>query len=154
MRRIVLRLMVIGFGAVPLTAVAAGQKSPHFTDHLLRALVQTRGSSSTYVYEVHSKPFGNGAGVLVGKSTSSTTGTTRGVIYFASGAVRSVTTYRIAPEPNGVLRVTSTGHDTGLSGVFKGLHGSVHATGTQDPNTHIVTLTATGTLGPLIAHDK
>jgi hypothetical protein len=148
MRRIVIGLMVIGLGAVPLTAVAAGQKSRHFTDHLLGALVQTRGSSSTYVYEVSSKQFGQGAGVLVGKSTSSTAGTSRGVIYFASGSVRSVTTYRIAPEPNGVLRVTSTGHDTGLSGVFKGLHGSVHATGSQDPNTHIVTLTATGTLGP------
>ena len=148
MRRIVIGLIVIGLGAVPLRAVASGQKSRHFTDHLLGALVQTRGSSSTYAYEVHSKPFGQGAGVLVGKSTSSTTGTTRGVIYFASGSVRSVTTYRVTPEPNGLLRVTSTGHDTGLSGVLKGLHGSVHATGSQDPNTHIVTLTATGTLGP------
>ena len=100
------------------------------------------------MYEVSSKQFGQGAGVLVSKSTSSTTGTSRGVIYFASGSVRSVTTYRIAPEPNGLLRVTSTGHDTGLSGVFKGLNGSVHATGSQDPKTHIVTLIATGTLRP------
>jgi hypothetical protein len=148
MRRIVLGLMVIGLGAVPLTAVAAGQKSRHFTNHLLGALVQTPGSSSTYVYEVSSKQFGPGAGVLVSKSTSATTGTSRGVIYFASGSLRSVTTYRIAAEPNGVLRLTSTGRDTGLSGVFKGLHGSVHATGSQDPKTHMVTLTATGTLIP------
>ena len=109
MRRIVLGLMVIALGAVPLTAVAAGQKSRHFTNHLLGALVQTRGSSSTYVYEVSSKQFGPGAGVLVSKSTSATTGTSRGVIYFASGSLRSVTTYRIAAEPNGVLRLTSTG---------------------------------------------
>ena len=86
--------------------------------------------------------------MLVSKPTSLTTGTSRGVIYFASGSVRSVTTYRIAPEPHGLLRLTSTGHDTGLSGVFKGLHGSVRATGSQDPTMHIVTLTATGTLIP------
>ena len=53
MRRAVLGLMVIGLGAVPLTALAAGQKSRHFTDHLLGALVQTRGSTSTYVYEMY-----------------------------------------------------------------------------------------------------
>lgn len=148
MKRALSLLAVAALAAVPVTALAAGTKrSHHFTDHLTGALVLTHGSTSTYAFKVRTTDVGPGAGVTVDTSTSSTGGKTVSILYFAHGSIRSSGTYQIgAAGTDGLVPVTARGHNVSGTGIFKGAEGKFTATGTDNPNTKMVTLTITGTV--------
>jgi hypothetical protein len=149
MRRALALLPLAVLVAVPATTLASGGTTHHATDHLLGAEVQSQGKTSTYAFQVRASDAGAGAAITVDTSTSATTGKTRGVAYFRNGSVNTSGTYRIgSASSTGTVSVTFSGRDTGGTGVFKGIRGPFHGSGTYDPVTHMtkITLTTTYTL--------
>lgn len=148
MRRVLVLVTLAAVAtAVPVTALAATTgKTHHFTDHMLGALVQTKGGKPIYAYKVQTSNDGPGANVTVDTVTSSSAGIVRATTYLTNGSVRTTGTYHIkGANAAGLVLVTVRGHITGGTGAFKGDRGTFHGTGTDNPKTTMVTLTLVGT---------
>ena len=147
MRRFITAILAIAALTVPVVAVAtagaAGKKHIHFTTTASGALI----SGTQAVYKVHDTLFGNGASVQTTKSNAAGTGGTDSeTTYYAHGSARSKGIYKLsAPDANGIIKITGTGHDVGGTGAAAGLKSSYTFSGTLNTKTLLLKIVLKGT---------
>jgi hypothetical protein len=143
MRKFVIAVSAMAGLIIPMVASAAAKKHVHFTSHVVGASI----SATQATFKLHDSVFGNGAGVQTVKvNAAGTGGADTETTYYGNGTAKSKGTFKLgAPDANGILPVTGSGHDISGTGKAKGLRSSYTFTGTINSMTSVITVTLKGT---------
>jgi hypothetical protein len=135
--------VIAGALVIPALALSAGptHKNVHFTDTIVGASI----SSTEAVFKDHST-VGNGAGVQKITSLNAKGGTDTSTVYWGDGTDTTHDTFTFgAPNSQGLITLTGSGHDVSGTGRFKHISSSYTFRGTYDPKTTISRVVLTGT---------
>jgi hypothetical protein len=143
MRKLVIAVSAMAGLAIPMVASAAAKKHVHFTAKVVGAQI----SATQATYKIHDSLFGNGAGVQTVKlNATGTGGTDTETTYYGNATAKSRGTFTLgAPDANGILTVTGSGHDVSGTGRAKGLTSTYTYAGTINSKTLVLTVTLRGT---------
>ena len=116
--------------ALPMSADAAAKKK-HKTVHFTAVGDGSRLDTTTATYEIQATPGGAGAAVQKVTSLTSTAGTDTTYAYYTNGSTVGKDTFTLsAPDANGIVHISGSGHFTSGTGIYKGIK-ALRAPGTM-----------------------
>lgn len=143
------RILTAAVVAVLVAALPtyAGSGPTHKNVHFTETIDLASLSASQDVYAIHDSVAGDGAGVSINHYSSATAATDVATTYYRGGTTRAKDTYTLsAPDPDGIITISGTGHDVGGTGRFKHLRSTYTITGTYDTKANVGHFTVKGTL--------
>ena len=130
--------------AVGFTSVASAStiKTRHVTFTFLGASV----SSNENVYDVRGSGFRGAAIQIVKANKTGTAGTDTATVYDGHGTTVSADSFTLsAPDKNGVITITGSGHFVRGTGRYAHVSGHYTFAGTDNTKANLIKVTATGT---------
>jgi hypothetical protein len=142
MRKFVIAVSAMAGLTIPMVALAAAKRHVHFTAKVVGAGI----SATQSTYKLHDSVFGNGAGVQTIKlNATASGGTDTETTYYGNATAKSKGTFKLgAPDANGILTVTGSGHDVSGTGLAKGLKSTYTYSGTINSKTSVIKVTLKG----------
>ena len=129
---------------VVLPLAQAGTAKNHAVNATVRsAQVQAIGNTTIDAARVTSG-LGEGAALLRSKSAGGSDLAVTVKLWYDAGVQRAAGTLTVTPNPNGSVSIAGNLHYTGGTRAFHGITGRLHASGSIDTATGVVTAKVTG----------